>query len=323
MKSSVTKKPLSKTKREVKRLKPFVITSRDYEIMLALSRYRLLTVSQVKQLFFRSNKDNQGANRRLKHLFHAGYVGKVSSYRKIEEGTPEYTYYLDRKGRKYLEEAGHIASMWPNPKSLRHSFLQHAIDLSQFRVHLENGLKEQSIVSLKKFIPDFQMKRNARSFASRERYELYTEVIHPKNRRSYVIYPDALITLEVESSISVGVREALYFLEIDRGTHGLEKVREKVLGYELYHQKGIHRSLGSFSDFTVLFQTSSQKRAQNILRAIEGTYGAERVWVTSYPEVDSDTLLFEPIWSNVDGDKKVILLKRSEQELENYSPNTE
>lgn len=315
---STGRKPLSKTKRQAKKLKPFVLTSRDHEILLALSRYRLLTVSQVKQLFFRNNKDNQGANRRLRLLFHDGYVGKVSSYRKVEEGTPEYTYYLDRKGRKLLEDAGHLASMWPNPKSLKYSFLQHALDLSQFRIHLENGLQEQSLVSLKKFIPDFQMKRNAQSFASRERYELYTEIIHPRNRQSYVIYPDALITLALETDIAIGANEALYFLEIDRGTHGLEKIREKVRGYDLYHDKGIHRSLGDFSDFKVLFQTSSPKRAQNILRAIEGTYGAERVWVTSYPEVNSDSLLFEPIWTNVHGEKKVILLKRREQELQNY-----
>lgn len=301
-------KPLSKHKREPKKVGAFIVTDRDVAIMRALSQYRYLSVSQVRKLFFPESKSTQTANGRLKKLFHSGYIHKVAPFTRLGAPVSEYVYFLDKKGAKYLDDLGFPSITWRKAREVKQQFLQHALDLSDFRINLELGLRQQELITLDTFIPDFQMKRGANQYSSKHRYELYTDLVSPINRRTYVIYPDALIVLRAEIN---GKRyDSLYFLEVDRGTHGLEKIREKVHGYYLYHTKGLHKQLVSSSaDFTVLFQTSSEKRANNMREMLAGYIGADRVWVTDYSKVDENTLLFEPIWKDVAGNDKTILAR--------------
>ena len=299
-------KPLSRHKREPKKLPNFKITERDVEIMRALGRYRYLSVSQIRRLFFTSSVDTQAANGRLRKLFHSGYIQKAEPYSRLGQPQSEYIYLLDKKGAEYLSGIGLPAKSWRKGRDVKQAFLQHALDLSEFRINLELALGKQELVTLDTFIPDFQMRRGAQDYASRHRYELYTELVSPINRRSYVIYPDALIILKAERNGNI--HDRLLFLEIDRGTHGLEKIREKVHGYYLYHAKGLHRPIiEKNTDFTVLFQTSSAKRADNIREILAGYIGSERVWVTDHAQVDETSILFEPIWKGVSGHPKSIM----------------
>ncbi|MBO6792094.1 MAG: replication-relaxation family protein [Dinoroseobacter sp.] len=299
-------KPLSRHKREPRKLPNFKITERDVEIMRALGRYRYLSVSQIRRLFFPSSVDTQAANGRLRKLFHSGYIHKAEPYSRLAQPQSEYIYLLDKKGAEYLAKIGKAERSWRKGRDVKQAFLQHALDLSEFRINLELALSKQDVVYLDTFIPDFQMRSRAQDYASRHRYELYTELVSPINRRSYVIYPDALIILKAERNGKV--HDRLLFLEIDRGTHGLEKIREKVHGYYLYHAKGLHRPiLENNTDFTVLFQTSSERRADNIREILAGYIGSERVWVTDYAQVDETSILFAPIWKGVSGHPKSIL----------------
>lgn len=299
-------RPLSRHKREPKKLPNFKITERDVEIMRALGRYRYLSVSQIRRLFFPSSVDSQAANGRLKKMFHSSYIHKVEPFSRLGQPQSEYIYFLDKKGVKYLAKIGEPAKSWRKGRDVKQAFLQHALDLSEFRINLELALSKQEVVRLDTFIPDFQMRSRAQDYASRHRYELYSELVSPINRRSYVIYPDALIILKAERNGKL--HDRLLFLEIDRGTHGLEKIREKVHGYYLYHAKGLHRPIiEKDTDFTVLFQTSSGKRADNIREMLAGYIGSERVWVTDYAQVNETSILFEPIWKGVSGHPKSIL----------------
>lgn len=299
--------PLSKFKREPKKLAPFVVTDRDVKIMRALGLYRYLSVSQIRRLFFPTSINAQAANGRLKKLFHTSFIQKVSPYTRLGDPQAEFVYFLDKKGARYLDDLGFPSTTWRKAKDVKQQFLQHALDLSDFRINLELGLKQQELVRLDTFIPDFQMRRGAQQYASKHRYELYTELVSPTNRRSYVVYPDAMIVLTAELD---GQRfDSLYFVEIDRGTHGLEKLREKIHGYHLYHTKGLHKQLvSSVNDFTVLFQTTSPKRVRNLQEMLTGYIGSERVWMTDYGQVDQNSLLFEPIWQAVDGSEKQVLV---------------
>jgi len=303
-------RPLSKFKREPARVK-LVLTARDTDILLALNRYRYLTTSQIKDLLFSENADTQGARRRLKKLFHGKYVGRVSTFKRVDEGMPQIAYYLDRKGAKLLDETGHVPNLWRKSKQVKMQFLQHALDLSEFRIHLEKGLQTQDVVRLHTFIPDFRMRQASSRSVSKHRYELYMELQHPVNRQSYVIYPDAVIVLEAE--IDGRSFKRLYFLEIDRGTHGLEKIRDKVTGYNLYFKKDLHKKYGDFDDFKILFQTSSPKRANNIRNCLVDQERSESVWITDYEKVTDTSLLHTPIWQNIAGEPKQILITKSEK----------
>lgn len=298
--------PISRYKREPKKLPSFRFTERDVAILQTLGRYRYLSVTQIRRLFFQQSVNAQAANGRLRKLYHGGYIQKVAPFARIGEPQSEFVYFLDKKGAQYLSDIGLPARSWRKGREVKQAFLQHALDLSEFRINLELALAKQELVTLDTFIPDFQMRRGAQDYASRHRYELYTELVSPINRRSYVIYPDALIILKAERDGKT--HDRLLFLEIDRGTHGLEKIREKVHGYYLYHTKGLHRPIvETDTDFTVLFQTTSQKRADNMREILTGYIGSERVWVTDHPKVNENSLLFEPIWNDVSGHPKTIL----------------
>lgn len=300
------KRQLSRYKREPQKIPSFVITERDVNIMRALGQYRYLSVSQIRRLFFTESVNAQAANGRLRRLYHSGLIHKVAPYQRLGEPASEFVYFLDKKGAQYLDDIGFPTATWRKAKEVKRQFLQHALDLSDFRINLELGLKQQELVTLDTFIPDFQMRRGAHQYTSSHRYELYTELVSPINRRSYVIYPDALILLTAERNGQTYDR--LYFLEIDRGTHGLEKLREKIHGYYLYHAKGLHKPLlHTGDDFVVLFQTSSAKRASNLRDTLTGYVGSDRVWVTNYDRVDENSLLFDPIWLTIDGEAKTIL----------------
>lgn len=303
----MTKKTgLSKHKRETSKLKPFVVTGRDQDILQALGEYRYLRVDQVKRLFFRENKDLQSPNRRLKYLYHGKYINKVSTYGRRHDVSPQWVYFLDKKGMTHLHDRGISARIWPKTKQVKFNTLQHALDLSDFRINLELGLESSDVVSLKTFIPDFQMTKVSALQSSRNKRIAYTTIVSPVNKQSYIIYPDALIVLQ--ALVEDVAHEKLYFLEIDRGTHGLQVVCDKVHGYYLYHQKKFHASFGDFTDFKVLIQTSGEKRADNLRKMLADRFGSERVWVTDYEKVNEQSLLYDPIWKGVDGKARSILL---------------
>lgn len=300
------KPPLSKYKREGEKLKPFVVTARDQHILKALADYRYLNVQQVKRLFFRENKDLQGANRRLRNLYHAKYINKVETYEGRKDINPNWVYFLDKKGMQYLHDRGIAARIWAKTKQVKFNTLQHALDLSEFRISLEIGLEKNEVISLKTFIPDFQMQKVSALQNARNKRIAYTTIISPVNKQSYIIFPDALIVLQ--ALVKEVSHEKLYFLEVDRGTHGLQVVCDKIHGYYLYHEKQFHKSFGDFRDFKVLIQTSSEKRAGNLRKMLADRLGAGRVWVTSYDRVNENSLLYEPIWKDVTGEEKRILV---------------
>ena len=285
-----------------------MLTDRDVAILEALNNYRYMRTGQIHRLLFSGNSSMQSARRRLKYLYHHKFVGRVVPYVQIGSGMPETAYFLDRAGVDYLKGLDRPVKLWRKASKVKHQFLQHAIDLSEFRLSLETALTGHQHLSLDTFIADFEVKSETKG---RELYKLYSELIHSSNRQSYVIYPDALVILKWEDDNSS--EKSLYFVEIDRGTEGLERIREKVIGYSLYANQGIYKKYGNFSSknpFRVLFQTNSEKRVKNIRAALVDQENSSLVWVTDNSKVNPDSLLYNPIWIDSENNLKS-LLKRN------------
>ena len=298
----MSKRYISREKREDV---SFTLTERDINILRAVNRYRFLQTSQIQRLIFPENKTKQATARRLKYLFHGGYLGRLQPYVIPGKGGAEFAYFLDKQGRILLIDLGEDVTIFKKSRQVQTPFLQHALDLSEFRLNVELALQDHPFVELGRFICDFEMKRHTDNATRLKRYKLYDELHNPLTKERYVVYPDGMMIVQGKGEDADERR--LYFIEIDRGTETLGTVRKKVIGYNLYQQENVHLKFGKFTNFVVLIQTGSQKRAANIRKQLVDQSGSEFVYVTSVEEVSASTIFREPIWLNHNGEKDFLL----------------
>lgn len=296
------KKYLSKHKRESD--VSFSLTARDIEIIKALNRYRYMRTGQIKRLLFSDNSTLQSTRRRLKYLFHGKFIGRVMPLMRAGEGSGEVAYHLDKAGAEYLQDE-ELPVVSSKIGQVRHIFINHALDISEFRLNLEINLKNHPKVALHRFIADFELKNHLQNAIGLKRYRLYDEVYNCRERKKYVVYPDSLIILNGKGKYE-GFSK-LIFLEIDRATEGLSVIKNKVIGYNLYKQKKIFKKYEKVNDFTVLFQTTSQRRAENIRTELTDLDGTELIWVTDVSKVNKNSILTSPIWIDSERKNKCIL----------------
>ncbi|MGB1234676.1 MAG: replication-relaxation family protein [Planktomarina sp.] len=297
-------KPLSKYKREPKRV-AFQITDRDLEIMRALNRYRYMRTGQIHQLLFSDNGTVQSARRRLRALYHHRYIARAQPYVQVGKPAPEIAYYLDRKGRQLMRKENQTVKYWRKGGEVKYQFLEHALAVSQFRVDLEIAVSQMDDVSLDLFIPDFEMRKQAEEYVGKKRYLLYREATHPANRKSYIVHPDALIVLTVDRNGKKASR--MLCLEIDQGTQGLDRIRDKMTGYRLAQQENLLHQFSGLSSFIVLFQANTARRADNIFNALVDHASEDLARVSSRDNISADTIISEPIWKTLAGDLKRIV----------------
>jgi hypothetical protein len=310
--SAQSRKPLTRYRRKAE--VPFLLTERDLAVLQAVDRCRYLRTGQIHRLVFPDCRSNQSARRRLKYLYHNGYLGRVTPFLQAGQGSAEMAYFLDRTGADCLREAGLPVRSPPTRdrsarNGVRRAYPAHTLDIAEFRVQLECALRDHPILELHRFVADFELTEPTRDAIGNRRYRLHAEVCHPVSKQSYQVYPDALLILRGRGDYRAFQR--LVFLEIDRGTAPLHVIREKVIGYNLYRQHGIHRKFGRFDRFRVLLQTSSPKRAGNIRSALTDQDGADLVWVTDVAHVTPETVLEGEVWLDAERRLRSVLKRPS------------
>lgn len=113
-------------------------------------------------------------------------------------------------------------------------------------------------------------------------------------------YPDLLLVVRNrDNPVFLG---KLIMVEIDRGTMSMSALRDKVIGYSLYHRQGVYRRFGDFDGFRVLFQTSSAKRVKSMRRAFTDLQSCDLIWITDFEQVRAHEhdILTAPIWLDAD-----------------------
>lgn len=284
----------------------FYMTDRDLEILKAINRYRYMKCSQISRLIAPQNKTVRTIQKRLMFLFHGGFLGRITPFIQIGKGgMGEVSYFLDKKGGEYIEQKGEKALVLKSSSQAKYQFLNHALDLSEFRVNLERAFLSNKQVLLKSFIADFEIKSHTKDAIGKNRYKLYDKVQNPVNRKFYEVYPDGLIIFESKKDKI----KKLIFLEIDRGTERLSIIKDKVFGYDLYFRQNIYKKFGKFDYFTILFQCNSKKRAENIRNIISDIEISNKVLVTDQTQVNKDSILYEKIWKDCKGNLINILPK--------------
>lgn len=285
--------------------RPFRLTTRDLEIIRSVNQFRFLKPSQLQRLLFPETKQIRSVQRRLTGLFDHQYLNRIVPPLPIEGGAMEMVYYLGENGIALLEKLDVQTAPYSRNADVKSIFLDHTFEIGDFQLALTLALKNHPKTELVRFIPDYALNTRVDTATGGERYYLRDRVSEGQGRPVYIVYPDALIVLG-------GIGEyqkyqSLYFLEVDRSTESLDRIKEKVTGYKLYHRQGIHKRFGEFKDFTVLFQAKSQARINNIRKHLVEVAGAELFWYTTRNQVTPETITLAPIWQNQAGEPRSIL----------------
>lgn len=284
----------------------FRLTERDISIIHAINRYRYMRTGQINRLIFQGNKSKQSCQKRLKYLFHNGFLDRIFPYiqQGVDDGeTSDLAYRLDKQGVEYLRGSGEDIPYSTRNRRIKYEFLQHALDLSEFRVNLELALQDMPHIQLRLFVPDFMQKEGATGLTGLHRYRLYDEIRDPGTGEMVIFRPDAMVVLEAVRSQA----RRLYFVEIDRGTEGLQVIRRKIRAYQLYSRNQLFSKFGKFQDFSVLFQTSSERRTTNMVKlAGEMDFGAN-LFASYVKDVSEKTLLTGAIWQRSAGEPMSLL----------------
>ena len=284
----------------------FTLMTRDLTILQALGRYRYLRTGQIARLVFPDAKTVQSARRRLKYLYHAGYVGRIQPMTDSALGHAEMAYYLERAGAEMLEDDN--LPRFSSKGLVKPQFLRHALEVSEARLCLEQAVATAPGVDLHRVVMDHELKARTEEAVGRRRYRLFDEVQDPIGKRKLVVHPDLMFVLKAEAAPG-RVFQRLFFVEIDRGTEGLRVISDKLTGYHLYRREAVFKKFGAFDGFRLLLQTNSAKRTANFAKLLE-IFGSDLdAWVTEDRLVNPTTLLHGDIWQRAGHNALVPILK--------------
>jgi len=230
------------------------LQERDIDILDALSSYRLLTTSQLARLFFTTKKR---AERRLRQLYDAELVERI--FRPVVRGSAEILYALDREGVNLLaQEQGRdraeIQTARTRAKSLKPFFLDHFIEVNQFRLSITlSAPNHNSKLIFWKYEHELQNKNKKGVLIS-------DRVTDPDNPSQKIpVTPDGFFGLETPRG------NAYFFVEVDRGTMDNQRFRRKMRGYARYWADNVFQEKWGYKRFRVLTATTT-RRVPNLLK---------------------------------------------------------
>lgn len=278
----------------------FRLTDRDKETIRAVAKYRYLNVSLIHKLLYPPNTSTQVCARRCKKMFHAGYLSRCMPFFQGLAGSSACAYCLDKKGFELMKELGEEVRMYNTASQKSPMFLNHALAVSEFGIIIEKALEDHPFLYLERMIFDFELKAHVDQAIGNQKYRLFSKLTHPISKCSYICYPDTLLVLRKKNDLQHPGK--LIFVEIDRGTMGMNALKDKVVGYSLYNRQGVYKKFGKFVGFRVLLQTSSAKRVEAMRRAFTDLHDCDLIWVTDLEQVrkHESEILTAPIWLNAD-----------------------
>jgi hypothetical protein len=194
---------------------------------------------------------NTNLARRLSKLFHHGCLDRV---RTIRGG--ELIYALAQNGANLLRSR-QLPLFVPETdwteknRDLKQPYIDHALMVARFRVALTCALPATLSTTLEKF--------------QRETRDLKAEWRHA-GARIYV-NPDAFFVLR-DGERDPGRQRTAFFLEADRSTMTLDRLRDKFTRYSHMYSDRVHQEQFQIPNFRVLVVAKSAERAVNLLRIL-------------------------------------------------------
>lgn len=253
-------------------------TPRDFEILCGLYETRLATIQHLTTLYFAGRID--AARKRIQRLKALGYIRERPRQHVYEAAI----LFLTKKAFQFLNECGKLAA-YPQ------------IGLSQFEKRVQVSAStlrhELSILDVKAATASAVAASGASLVEFSTWPTLFQFMAHPGQGPEVLIKPDGFIRIGVPAG------EATFFLELDRSTETLERLRAKVLGYlDYYNRGGLASRFGQprtkFKEFPfrVLFVVPSAERRNNLASILISSRPSISgfAWISTLEEVLRDPL---------------------------------
>lgn len=262
------------------------LQDRDLELLRGLFESRLMTLSQASGIYFGGARE--ATKKRVNKLKTAGLVTERA--RKPYEPS---ILFLSRAGYALLQERGFLYDM---PK---HGWaaLERRLQISQLTLR-----HELEVMDVKAAFHSDARAHAAYSVTEFTTWPMLCEfTASPGRSIEKLVKPDGF--LRIEETDATEVFEHLFFLELDRGTEGLDELVRKALCYRDYYQRGglavrFGHSPSEYKEFPfrVLMVLKTAERRNNVAEALLTTSSPifTMVWLATLPEVISNPFL--PIW---------------------------
>ena len=245
-----------------------------------LSECRFLDARQIVAAF--PVKAERNIKRRLHFLYHNGYVERPGQQRVAFKPSDYIVYALAKKGAGLVCQSGDRLADTRQSREMGVSFLRHSLMLSDFRLALGSALKDN------------------RQFKLAVWKELGPIDAVQCGGERLPIAPDAFFCLEDEKYLRH------FFLEADRSTMTIERVKNKFKGYWNWRVEKGHEAKLGISSFRVLTICPSEQRAANLRAAAARASDApsDLFWFASAKSYDlqNPKSILAPIWRSAKGE---------------------
>jgi hypothetical protein len=261
-----------------------VLTPRDFEILRAVHRHRLLRSTHLVAL---SDGSSQTTLRRLHLLFHHGYLDRPPAQLDwYAQGSEPLVYALGNRGAAVLaaevERGGAIR--WDKNRNVSRQFLRHTLAVAEVMVAFEVACRDREGVE---FIRPEEILAAAPEMTRRLRlpFRWQVEVNEGGKLHRLGVEPDRVFCLRFAGAPEHR-RRAYFFLEADRGTmpvtrSGLAQTsfRRKLLGYRETWRQGLHRTHLGIPNFRVLTVTTNEERMHHLVAACRSLGSGRRLFL--------------------------------------------
>ena len=259
-----------------------VLTERDQALLRIVVDYGVLSTEQAYRLSFPSMSR---ARKRLRLLWQHGLIKRNVRPVRMGEGSSALLYTLTRKGQ--VAYSGNGDGLGKPVSGNRKSLSEHVLRINDFRTAMTLAIRRTEGLCI-------------RTWGQGREFRFVATTNGQNGPKTVLIVPDAFFT------INGAGQDFSYFLEIDRGTTDHGRLRTKFGAYAaLWQSKAASLQLGIRS-FRVLYVTTTEKRIQRMLGALQSLNTAgRRVDVFNFTCFERSSLaqpdqILKPIWHTVD-----------------------
>lgn len=266
------------------------LTERDRQIIEAVHSYDgMLGVSQLQRMFFTGESQ---AKQRLMLLYQHKYLNRPDKEQRRR--LPQMIYWLDKRGAALIASLNSTPLQeFPWRNEPRWFQVEHDLAVNDFRLDLEEACTQDERVALEQWTPESE-------FWSYPDKISYT---YQNRELKRYIRPDGFFLL------STPEHNLRYLLEIDRSTEDNPRFyREKILPGLAYLKTDAYQKRFGHRSGRWLVVTTSERRLANMLRQATSAEAKGIFYFTTYQQLNSQSMLHEPIWRRADRNSPVPLL---------------
>lgn len=253
--------------------KHIVLQNRDFALLKALSDYRYLSTSQLRDKFF---TNGPFVYRRLKKLYEYGLITRIQ--REIVGQASELIHALTSEGAKQLgTHLGILSSNFTTHKKASRQLLEHELMLNAFRLAFEKATDMQNGLSIRQWDTKYRICLVGKK----------------------TLIPDAYVVLSTPKG------KTHFFVEIDRFTESPSKVfRQKLQTYAHYHSSGQFSKECNAKVFRVLTVTLHDHARTTLMRVCSSIHPQPLFWFSQLTKIQANDVLIDNIWLRLDHPQK-------------------